>query len=147
MSKIYDKRQALAADIIAANIGWTADNIVYKRQTDLWNVVATAVAAQNSTGSVLVIGAASGDAGEGDELDMQCTMVLTILCLPQVADDATPEEDLWEALVLHVHDLRLGNDHFTYRFKFKSWTDADVEADGGTAYLARQTTFDFKLSL
>lgn len=145
MSKLFDKRQDLAADIIAANIGWTADNIVYKRQTDLWNDVATAIAA--GSGSVLHIGAASGDAGEGDELDMECTMVLTILCPPELADDATPEEDLWEALVNHVHDLRLGNEHVTYRLKFKSWVDADIEADGGTAYLARQTTFNFKLSL
>jgi hypothetical protein len=146
MSKLYDIRAALAASIVAADIGWTADSIVIKRQTDLWNDVATAIAG-TANGAVLHIGVAEGSSTEEDGLEMEVTVPLTILCLPQVDEDATPEEDLWEALVLHVHDLRLGEAHHSYRLRFKSFTDLEIEADGGTGYLGRQTVFVRKLSI
>lgn len=146
MSQLFDMRSALADSIVQANIGWKECDIILKRQTDLWNDVATALAASN-TGSVLHIGVAEGDSTEDDGLEMNVTVPLTILCPPQLADGATPEEDLWEALVKHVHDLRLGSDPFAYRFRFKSFSDVEIEADGGTGYLGRQTVFQRKLSL
>jgi hypothetical protein len=146
MSQLYDMREALAASIIAADIGWTAADIILKRQTDLWNDVATALAG-SETGAVLHIGVAEGDSTEEDGLEMNVTVPLTILCPPNLTEGATPEEDLWEALVTHVHDLRLGSDSFAYRFRFKSFTDVEIEADGGTGYLGRQTIFQRKLSL
>jgi hypothetical protein len=146
MSQLYDIRAALAASIIQADIGWKESDIILKRQTDLWNDVATALAGSD-TGAVLHIGVAEGDSTDDDGLEMNVTVPLTILCPPQLNEGATPEEDLWEALVLHVHDLRLGNDHFAYRFRFKSFTDVEIEADGGTGYLGRQTVFQRKLSL
>ncbi len=146
MSKLYDMREALAASIIAADIGWTADTILLKRQTDLWNDVATAIAG-SASGAVLHIGVAEGTTTEEDELEMEVTVPLTILCLPQVEEGATPEEDLWEALVSHVHDLRLGVEHHAYRFRLKSFSDLEIEADGGTGYLRRQTVFVKKLSI
>lgn len=148
MSKLYDMREALADSIIAANIGWTADTVLIKRQTDLWNDVATAISASGSSGAVLHIGVAEGDAQGEDDLEMEVTVPLTILILPQCAPDgATPEEDLWEALVKHVHDLRLGSLPHAYRFRFRSFSDVEIEADGGTGYLGRQTVFVRKLSL
>lgn len=146
MSKLYDMRQALADSIIAAGIGWTADTVLIKRQTDLWNDVATAIASSKS-GAVLHIGVAEGDAQGEDDLEMEVSVPLTILCLPQCEEGATPEEDLWEAMVRHVHDLRLGTDHHAYRFRFKSFSDLEIEADGGTGYLGRQTIFTRRLSL
>ena len=146
MSKLYDMRADLAASIIAANIGWTADTIVLKRQTDLWNDVATAISS-SASGAVLHIGVAEGSASEEDGLELEITVPLTILCLPEVDPDATPEEDLWEDLVTHVHDLRLGTDHHSYRFRLKSFTDLEIEADRGTGYLGRQTVFVRKLSI
>jgi hypothetical protein len=146
MSKLYDMRQALADSIIAAGIGWTADTVLIKRQTDLWNDVATSIASSKS-GAVLHIGVAEGDSQGADDLEMEVSVPLTILCLPQCEEGATPEEDLWEAMVKHVHDLRLGTDHHAYRFKFKSFSDLEIEADGGTGYLGRQTIFTRRLSL
>jgi hypothetical protein len=146
MSALYDMREDLAISIINAAIGWKSENILLKRQTDLWNDVATAIAA-STHGVVLHIGVAEGKSTEPGCLEMEITVPLTLLCLPQVIENATPEEDLWEALVQHVHDLRLGTDHFSYRFQFKSFTDLEIEADGGTGYLGRQTVFIRKLSL
>lgn len=146
MSKLYDIRADLAASIIAANIGFTADNIIIKRQVDLWNDVASSIAASKD-GIVLHIGVAEGSSLEDEELEIQASMPLTILCLPQVDEDATPEEDVWEALVLHVHGLRLGADHWARRFIFKSFSDIEIEADGGSPYLGRQTIFAKQLSL
>jgi hypothetical protein len=146
MSKLYDIRQALADSIAEAGIV-PADAIVIKRQTDLWNDVALAVnASQDSI--CLHIGIAAGDATEPDELEMEVTVPLTLIVPPSIVDGATPEEDVWEALVKHVHDLRLNeSDHYAYRFRFKSFADQTIEADDGTAYLGRQTVFAYKLSL
>jgi hypothetical protein len=146
VSTLYDMREALAASIVAAEIGWAAEDIILRRQTDLWNDVATAISSSRH-GAVLHIGIAEGASTEDGELEMEVTVPLTILCLPQVMADATPEEDLWEALVTHIHDLRLGQDPWQYRFKFRSFSDLEIEADGGTGYLGRQTLFARKLSL
>lgn len=147
MSKLYDLRADLAASIIAANIGFTGDNIILKRQTDLWNDVAT-VLAVNELGIVLHIGIAEGAASEPDGLELDLTIPLTILCLPQVAADATPEEDVWQALVQHVHDLRLSTaEPYAWRFRFKSFSDIEIQADHGTGYLGRQSVFAKHLSL
>jgi hypothetical protein len=146
MSKLYDLRQALGNAIIAANLGWSQNTIILKRQTDLWNDVATSIEVSQN-GAVLHIGTAEGTATEDDGLEMEVTVPITILCLPELVEGATPEEDLWEALVLFVHDLRLDNLHHSYRFRFKSFSDLEIEADGGTGYLGRQSIFTRKLSL
>lgn len=146
MSQLYDIRVALASSIIQADIGWGENEVLIKRQTDLWNDVASAMASARN-GAVLHIGVAEGDSTEDDGLEMNVTVPITILCLPQVIQGALPEEDLWEALVKHVHDLRLGSEPFAYRFRFKSFSDLEIEADGGTGYLGRQTVFQRKLSL
>ena len=145
--KLYDIRAALAASIIAADIGWTADIIILKRQTDLWNDVATAIATSDND-AVLHIGVAEGAVTEDTGLEMDLTLSLTILCRPQPAKGAIPEETLWESLVKHVHDLRLAaTDSYAYRFRFKSFSDIEIESDHGTAYLGRQTVFVRRLSL
>jgi len=147
MSKLYDLRADLAASIIAANIGFTAKNIILKRQTDLWNDVATTLAIDD-LGIVLHIGIAEGAASEPDSLEVDLTIPLTILCLPQVVEGSDPEEDVWQALVQHVHDLRLSDSEpYSGRFKFKSFSDIEIQADAGTGYLGRQTVFSKHLSL
>jgi hypothetical protein len=147
MSKLYDLRAELAASIIAANIGFTAENIILKRQTDLWNDVAT-VLAVDALGLVLHIGIAEGAASEPDSLELDLTIPLTILCLPQIAEGTTPEEDVWQALVQHVHDLRLSaTEPYAWRFRFKSFSDIEIQADHGTGYLGRQSVFTKHLSL
>lgn len=147
MSKLYDMREALAASIIAADIGWTPSNVILKRQTDLYNDIATAINGQRSHGSVLHIGVAEGVATEDDELEMDVTVPVTIICLPQLRDGDTPEEDLWEDLVRHVSGLVLGTEHVSYRFRFRSFTDLEITLDRGSKYLGRQTIFTKHLTL
>lgn len=141
MSKLFDMRRALADAIIAADIGWTEDGIILKRQTDLWNDVASAMATAEND-AVLHIGIAEGSAKEGYGLLLDLTVPLTIICAPVTQEGAVPEEDLWEALVKFVHGLKLqADDHCMHAFTLKSFSDSDLEADGGTRYLARQTIF------
>ena len=146
MSALFTLRQDLADSIISADIGWEEDTVLLKRQTDLWNDVATAMAGA-AHGAILHIGVADGKSTEPDGLEMEITLPVTILCTPALTAGATPEEDLWEDLVRHIHDLRLGGNHFAYRFRFQSFADSEIEADGGTGYLARQTIFTVKISL
>ena len=146
MSKLYDFRSDLAAAIVAADIGWTADTIIILRQGDLWNAVATAIET-SANGAVLHIGIAEGTASEEAGLELDISVPLTILCLPQVEEDAKPEEDLWEALVQFVHGLQLNGEPYAYRLRCKSFSDIEVKTDGGTGYLGRQTNFTKHLSI
>lgn len=140
MSKLFDYRSALKASIVAADIGWTDDTILLKRQTDLWNDVATAIQ-PSKNGAVLHIGVASGESTDDDDLNMEVSIPITIICLPEVQEGATPEEDLWEDLIKHLQGLVVGEESWASRYKFKSFTDLEIEADGGTSYLGRQTIF------
>ena len=146
MSKLYDMRQSLATSIIAASIGWTHQTVLIRRQSDFWNDVAGALAASRN-GAVLHIGIAEGTSLDEEELEMEVTVPLTILCVPQVISGGRPEEDLWEDLVRHVSGLRMGDDLHAHRLRFKSFSDIEVQADGGTEYLGRQTIFQKRLSI
>lgn len=148
MSKLLDLRKALASDIIAQDIGWTADNIIIKRQTALWNDIATAVAASKD-GLALHIGVAEGQAqGDSGVGDMTLTLTLTVICVPEVDDAATPEEDVSEALMLFVDDHRIGHAHIQWAFRFRSFADVEIPSpDGGTGFLGRQMVFERKFAL
>lgn len=148
MTKHATMRQALAASIIAADIGWTEDNVIHKRTGSLWNDIATSTAAAKD-GVVLHIGVTSGSSTDDDNLQMELDVPLTIVRSPAVAEEEEPlEEQLWEDLVRHVHRLVLGNEPFAWRFRFKDFQDIEIEADeGGTKYFGRQTLFNKKFSL
>lgn len=145
MSKLLDSRVALAQSIIGSDIGWTEDTVLVRRQTDLFNDIVTALQTAKH-GAILHIGTASAQSTDDDSLEMEVTIPLTIVCFPQVVEGATPEEDLWEDLVRHVSDLRLGNEHSLYRLKFRRFDDIDIVIDG-VSYLGRQTIFAKQLSL
>ena len=147
MSKLYDLRQNLRDSIVGADIGWTENSVIIKRQTSLWNDVATAISTAKH-GCVLHIGIAQGKGEEEEGLLDLVSVILTILTTPQVDDEATPEEDLFEDLLNHVNGLYLSEtEHCNNSFKYISWTDQDVEADGGTRYMARQIVFSRRLDL
>jgi len=138
-------RRGLADAIIAANIGWTDDTVLVKRQTDLWNDVATAISSADN-GAVLHIGVAAGESQEGDDLVLDLTIPITILIAPVAAEGVKPEEDLWEDLVSFVNKRRLpSTDHTFWEFIFKSFSDGDLITDEGILYLARQTIFTKKI--
>lgn len=148
MSKGLNKRQALKDAIVAANIGWVADSIIVKRQTDLWNDISAAIACRKTSHRcALHIGAPEGKRADEEELEIDLTMTLTIVASPVVVRDATPEEDLWEDLVKFVDNLTLGtNTPERYRLRYQSHQDVDLDNDG-ISYLGRQTVFTMILSL
>lgn len=146
MSKLYDFRQELATAIAAEDLGFTSDNIILKRQTDLWNDIATAINTSDN-GVVLHIGVASGKSTEENSLEMEVTVPITIIALPELIEGATPEEDIWEALVTFLHDFRFTLSAYAYRLRFESFEDIEIDADGGTQYLGRQTIFAKHLSI
>lgn len=140
-------RQALAASIIAAEIGWDENSVMHKRTTSLWNDIATAVSVAKG-GIVLHIGVTSGKSVDDDDLHMELDVPITIVCAPSVEEETEPaEEQLWEDLVRHVGGLVLEGDQHAWRFKFDSFSDIEVEADDGTSYFGRQTVFKKQLSL
>lgn len=142
MSRLYDLRRALADAIIAADIGWTADNVIIRRQADLWNDLATAIAT-SADGVALHIGIAEGAATPKHRRGLELTIPLTIVALPQTDADARPEEDLWEDLVDFVTGLILPGDQHSYsEFRIRSFTDVEINADNGSAMLGRQTVFE-----
>lgn len=148
MSRLLDLREALAASIIAAMPAYfNADNVIIKRQTDVWNDLATAIAGSKH-GISLHIGVAEGAAIEDGGLEMELTIPLTLVCPFQPAPGSEPEEDVWQALVSHVHDLRLpAGDSYNNRFRFRSFTDIDLDNDRGSPWLGRQTVFVKKHSI
>lgn len=147
MSKLYDLRNELKTDIIAADIGWVDESIIIKRQTDLWNDIGTAIGAAKH-GAALHIGVASGRSTDDHSLEMELTMPFTILCEPQVIEGEFPEEDLWEELVKFVQGKAMeGSGSCLTGFRFKSFTDSELETPGGYKYLARQTIFTKEFSL
>jgi hypothetical protein len=150
MSKLFDVRQALKASIAANVAGVVEGQIVTMRRGSLDNAVATAMAASES-GLVVQIGIASGRAVGEHGSDLEIEVPVTILVPPQadeVEGEECEEEAVWEALVLHVDGLQLAAHHpYAYRFRMTRFVDVEVELDGGTAYLARVTTFTYKLTL
>jgi hypothetical protein len=144
VSKLYDLRKALADAIIAEDMGFTADNTIILRRGDLWNDLATATASAED-GLALHIGIAEG-AAQGDDGargPIELTIPITILTSPQAEEGSTPEEDVWEAMVLFVCGLKLNaSDHAYHEFRFKTFSDIEVPSpDGGTAFFGRQTVF------
>jgi hypothetical protein len=142
MSALYDLRDALADAIIAANIGWTSSTVIIKRQSDLWNDIATAIAT-SSSGAALHIGVAEGSNTGKHSRGLELSIPLTIVCQPSLTAGATPEEDLWEDLIDFVTGLKLPGDLHSYsEFQIVSFSDIEVQTpDGGTPWMGRQTVF------
>lgn len=150
VSKLFSLRRALGDAIIAANIGWTTDNVILLRQGDLWNTIATAISAAKN-GMALHIGIAEGvTLGDAGASDMMLTITLTLICPPQVAADAVPEEDAAEKIMLLVDELGVGSGprHCFWNFKLRSFADIEFpDPDGGSGFLGRQMVFTRKFSL
>lgn len=148
MSKLYDLRRALADAIIAADMGFTADNTIILRRGDLWNSLATAIGS-SAAGLALHIGIAEGAAQGDDNSIIELTIPLTILTLPVIDESAQPEEDVWEALVTFVCGLKLDPwDHVFHEFRFRSFSDIEIPSpDGGTPMTGRQTVFARTITL
>jgi hypothetical protein len=147
VAKLLQVRQFLRTHIAAADIGFSEDSIIIRRQSDLWNEVATAIAASEN-GAILHIGVADGTNSESAGLELEADIPITILALPQIQPDQFPEELLWEDLIKTVQGLKPSAGlPWLYRFRMTRWTDMDLAADDGTTYLGRMTVFTARLSL
>lgn len=140
MSKLYDLREEIASAIAASEMPFEQDDIIIKRVGDLWNNIASAIHA-SKFGVVLHIGVARGVSTEDNGLEMNVTVPITLISLPQLTEGSHPEEDLWEELVTFLHDFRFSGRSYQNRLRFQSFEDLEIEADDGTPYHGRQTEF------
>jgi hypothetical protein len=147
MTRHATLRKALADSIIAANIGWTAESVIHRRTTSLFNALATAVATAKN-GIVLHIGVTSGTSSDEDDAQLELDVPLTIVCSPEIDEQEEPvEEQLWEDLVKHVSQLAVTNEPPGWQFRLKEFSDIEIQADDGTAYFGRQTIFTKRFNI
>lgn len=149
MSSLYSLRREIR-DVLLAD-GWTADEVVIKRRTDIWNDVAVATGASKH-GQCLVIGVAKGNktgpSRQGTrQIVMDVTIPITLVELPTV-DPEQPEtgeadeDDRWEAMCLLLQGEALGRSALHYELDFDGFEDVEDEA-----YVIRQTVFKTRLIL
>ena len=150
MSAIYLLRRTIKEVLVSSGL-WTADEILIKRRTDIWNDITVATQA-SKTGQCLVIGVAKG-APVGSQkpgsklLRMEVTIPITLVELPTV-DPAQPltgetdEDYRWEATALLLQGESLGRSALHYELDFDGFEDVEDED-----YVIRQTTFKTRLLL
>ena len=141
MSKLHDLRTALKAHLVA-QAGWAPGDIILQRQGDLWNEIATAMSTAVN-GACLVIQSAKGRNPDPDgKLVMELTMRVTLICAEQLQEGQTPEEELWETMVLAVHGKSFHpSGNCIYEFQCMEFDDDVQLADGAGNWLARETVF------
>ena len=151
MSALYSLRRSVRTLLLEGAL-WTADEVIIKRRTDIWNDVAVACAASKA-GQCLVIGVAKGVPSSAQKkgsklVIMDVTIPITMIELPTVdptlpADNATTDEDSrWEAMVLRLQGDSLDRSALHYELEFDGFEDV-VDED----YVIRQTTFKTRLIL
>ena len=151
MSALYSLRRSVRSLLLEGDL-WTADEVIIKRRTDIWNDVAVACAASRA-GQCLVIGVAKGTPLNSQQagsrmLRMEVVIPITMIELPTVdptlpADDALTDEDSrWEAMVLRLQGDSLDRSALHYELDFDGFEDV-VDED----YVIRQTTFKTRLIL
>ena len=151
MSALYSLRRSVRTLLLEGAL-WTADEVIIKRRTDIWNDVAVATAASKA-GQCLVIGVAKGNPSSAQKrgsklVIMDVTIPITMIELPTVdpalpADGAATDEDSrWEAMVLRLQGDSLDRSALHYELEFDGFEDV-VDED----YVIRQTTFKTRLIL
>jgi hypothetical protein len=150
MSKLYDLRRRIRTALVAGG-DWTADEILIKRRTDIWNDIAVATEASKH-GQCLVIGVAKGAKSGADrpgtkKVRMEVTIPITLVELPNTdpeqPDTGEPDEDdRWEAMCLLLQGESLERSALHYELDFDSFEDVEDES-----YVIRQTVFKTRLIL
>lgn len=147
MSRIYQLRKAVKDILVAAQL-WPADQIIIRRRGQIWNDVATAIAASKD-GSCIVIGVAKGDGDKSrqprsKQVIMDVTVPVTIVETPQTDPDAeeSAEDDRWEKTVTLLQGNDLGRPGKGHDFAFESFDEVESKE-----YLIRQTVFKTRLVL
>lgn len=137
MSVLYDYREALKAHIVAGGLGLSADDIIIKRQADIFSEIDQTMS-MASNGVVLVISAGKGRNPKPDssELSFNVTFRLTLYVQPVLQPNNKPEEDIFEPMALHVHGFTTpAYQHAWYKTQCVDWEDVP-----DTEYLARELT-------
>lgn len=148
MSGLYNIRREIKNVLIGSGL-WTADEILIKRRTDIWNDIAVAAQA-SKTGQCLVIGVAKGAPVASQKpgsklLRMELTIPITLVELPTVDPEQplageSDEDDRWEATALLLQGESLGRSALHYELDFDGFEDVEDED-----YVIRQTTFKTRL--
>jgi len=140
MSGLFFLRDQIRTLLVGTGI-WTADQIILKRRTDIWNAVACSMAA-NASGQCLVIGVPKGVPSKGQQdrsrmLLSTLSIAVTLIELPRVDEAEDTEEDsLWEQTVALLLGASLGRTDAIFQLVFESFDDVEDKD-----YVIRQTVF------
>lgn len=151
MSAIFDLRNAAKTLLLVDDL-WTADEIIIKRRTDIWNDVATSIECSKS-GQCLVIGLFAGSASNKQRkgssmLMMDVTLAFSLVERHQLADpneltDGSDEDSRFEETLLRLQGSALGrNATLAYSLEFDGFAEQEDEQ-----YLIRQATYKTELIL
>lgn len=128
---------------------WDADSVIVNRRLKIWNEVATSIQSSKH-GAVLVIGIAKGDPDpkrppKSANVQMDLTIPVTLIELPDVDPDGAEEDELWEQTVVLLNANPLGRiqkPKSAHDLEFAGFDE--VEHD---QYVIRQTLFKTRLIL
>lgn len=137
ISTLLGLRKWLRDSIVAAGLGLAEDAILLHRQGDFWNDVAMAInTAENRVCLKIEHPQGRNTDQSGARLDLNLTITLTLLCEPETDADAVPEEPIFEALMHHIHGLKIPSGPgrpCVFHFLVEGFGEMDV-----SGYLARQ---------
>lgn len=151
MSALYQIRTEIKTLLMADGL-WADGEVIIKRRSELWNTVATAVAASEA-GQCIVVGVAKGTPDRSQrvgsrQLLMEISVPITLIESANLSPDdtespdGTDEDTRWEGTVMRLLGSPLGRSAEHYEMSFDGFEDiADDE------YVIRQTTFKTKLLL
>lgn len=146
MIGLYQLRKEIETLLLQDGL-WSADEVIIKRRTDIWNDIAVAAAASDA-GQCIVVGVAKGVPSKGQiagslQLKMEVTIPITLIELPDTDPEENPAEDeRWEATVMRLLGSPLGRSETHYHLDFESFDDVDDQD-----YVIRQTVFKTDLLL
>jgi len=136
-------REKIATRMVEEGV-CTAGAIILKRQTDIWNDIATAVNARTNPDRIAwVIGINEGSFLDDTDLVADLTIPITSFCPISLQKGAAPEELKWHSMLHALHGWNDGL-HCHYELKVRSFNDGIAQADGKPAWHARETIFNIR---
>ena len=146
MSGLADLRARVKTALVDSGL-WTADEVVIRRRTKIWNDIAIAIEASKN-GRCIVVGTAKGDPDTKRQphskiIATTITVPVSIIELPEADPDVDdePEDELWEKTVLLLQGNTLGGPKFD-DFAFDGFDEVEAPQ-----YLIRQTLFKTRIVL
>ncbi|WAC20979.1 hypothetical protein OVA24_06235 [Luteolibacter sp. SL250] len=136
-------REKIAARMVEEGV-CTADAIIIKRETDIWNDIARAVASRKVPDrTAWVIGITEGAFVDDTDIVVDLTIPITSFCPITLEKGAAPEEEKWHTMLHALHGWDDGQ-HCNYELKVRSFNDGLAQSDGRPAWHARETIFTIR---